>query len=104
MTNWYLSKALNYALKDVVLDAEEEVTKAWHNLVRLDQTARETRCRPGCNLKDCRSKVLRRFGARSHMVSASRRTSGRPDARSPASRERCNAAFGEHGGCHKPIK
>lgn len=76
-TIWYLSKALNYVLKDVVLEAHEEVTEAWHHLARLDQAARGIRCKPNCTPNNCSSKVHRRFGARAHVVSSSRRTSQR---------------------------
>ena len=76
-TIWYLSKALNYVLKDVVLDAGDDSPEAWRHLARLDQAAKEMRCKPDCTRINCSSKVHQRFGARSHVVSASRRTSKR---------------------------
>lgn len=76
-TIWYLSKALNYVLKDVVLEAKNKVPESWHHLALLNQASRELRCRPECDPASCSSKCHQRFGARSHVVSASRRTQTR---------------------------
>lgn len=73
-TIWYLSKALNYVLKDTTSGG---APGAWSHVARLAAAARSMRCSPGCVPSDCGSRVHERFGARSHVVSASRRTSKR---------------------------
>jgi len=72
-TIWYLSKALNYVLKDAVL-ASGGGSKAWAHLSRLSVAARSMRCSPSCVPRDCVSRTHQRYGARGHVVSASRRT------------------------------
>jgi len=72
-TVWYLSKALNYVLKDVSREVGR-VSPAWEHLARLAAAARSMRCSPVCDPLSCTSRVHDRFGARSHVVSASRRT------------------------------
>jgi len=72
-TIWYLSKALNYVMKDVVEDGESAHGAVWAHVARLDRAAREMRCSRDCRT-GCRSRVHDRLGARSHVVSASRRT------------------------------
>ncbi|MGW9184008.1 replication initiator [Agromyces sp. NPDC055661] len=76
-TIWYLSKALNYVMKDVVQDGESAHGAVWGHVARLDQAAREMRCSRDCRPGACRSRVHERFGSRSHVVSASRRTARR---------------------------
>ena len=73
-TIWYLSKALNYVLKDTT---SEGGAGAWSHVARLAAAARAMRCAPECVPSSCSSRVHDRFGARSHVVSASRRTSRR---------------------------
>lgn len=73
-TIWYLSKALNYVMKDVVQTGETTHPQVWEHLRALDRAARAMRCRLECDPANCRSKVHDRFGARSQVVSASRRT------------------------------
>lgn len=77
---WYLSKALNYVMKDTALAAMSGEGKnfAWDHLSRLAQAAREMRCSKACVPGDCGSRVHDRYGSRSHVVSASRRTRHRP--------------------------
>lgn len=75
-TIWYLSKALNYVLKDVAREAGP-LTPAWHHLRRLHEAARATPCALGCRSRDCMNRSHDRYGARSHVVSASRRTRSR---------------------------
>lgn len=74
---WYLSKALNYVLKDVVIAAGESGAAWWH-LARLHAAAMAMRCRVGCDPVNCINPVHRRYGMRSHVVSQSRRTKTRP--------------------------
>lgn len=74
-TIWYLSKALNYVLKDTA--SERGAAGSWLHVARLGAAARAMRCAPGCVPSSCASRVHERFGARSHVVSASRRTSKR---------------------------
>lgn len=73
-TIWYLSKALNYVLKDVVLNAGEDSPAAWRHLARLHVAALAMRCEPGCVPESCGKKLHRNFGMRTHVVSQSRRT------------------------------
>lgn len=74
-TVWYMSKALNYVLKDVAREAG--ASPAFDHLVRLHAAARAIRCSDDCVPPDCPSRVHQRVGARSHVVSASRRTKTR---------------------------
>jgi len=76
-TVWYLSKALNYVLKDVALGAGAGLSRAWWHMAALDTAARMMRCGPSCDPRNCRSHTHGRFGARTHVVSASRRTKHR---------------------------
>lgn len=75
-TIWYLSKALNYVMKDTVLSglSGRGSNRAWGHLSALARAARAMRCSPGCVPRDCPSRVHLRYGSRSHVVSASRRT------------------------------
>ncbi len=76
-TVWYLSKALNYVMKDTARAGLGGVNQAWHHLAALDRAARSMRCSPDCVPANCTSQVHERHGARSHVVSASRRTKHR---------------------------
>lgn len=76
-TIWYLSKALNYVMKDTAKAAPEGDTRAWRHLATLDGAARRMRCSSGCVPRSCSSAVHSRYGSRSHVVSASRRTKHR---------------------------
>lgn len=76
-TIWYLSKALNYVLKDVARHGMGGGNQAWAHLASLELAARWIRCSPDCDPVDCRGLVHSRFGSRSHVVSASRRTKTR---------------------------
>lgn len=75
-TIWYLSKALNYVMKDTALAAMDAPGSnlAWAHLNALTRAARTMRCSPLCVPADCPSRVHERYGSRSHVVSASRRT------------------------------
>jgi hypothetical protein len=73
-TIWYLSKALNYVMKDVARHGMGGRNRAWEHLAALDLAARWMRCSPDCDPVDCRGLVHSRYGSRSHVVSASRRT------------------------------
>ena len=73
-TIWYLSKALNYVLKDVATDADDVPVAVWRHQVALGDAARRMRCAPGCEPQNCSSLVHQRYGSRSQVVSASRRT------------------------------
>lgn len=73
-TIWYLSKALNYVLKDVASDAGEVPVAVWRHQVALGDAARRMRCAAGCEPQNCSSLVHQRYGSRSQVVSASRRT------------------------------
>lgn len=75
-TVWYLSKALNYVMKDTTLSGVGRGDQSWEHLARLGAAARAIRCSPGCDWK-CGRKVHQRYGSRSQMVSASRRTKNR---------------------------
>lgn len=75
-TIWYLSKALNYVMKDTALAAMggRGSNLAWAHLAALDDAARAMRCSPECVPGECGSRVHERYGSRSHVVSATRRT------------------------------
>lgn len=75
-TIWYLSKALNYVMKDTALAAMGGVGSnlAWVHLTALAHAARGMRCSPACVPAECPSRVHDRYGSRSHVVSASRQT------------------------------
>lgn len=73
-TIWYLSKALNYVMKDVVHQGENVHPRVWAHLQALERAARSIRCAPECEPASCLGRVHDRFGARSQVVSASRRT------------------------------
>lgn len=73
-TIWYLSKALNYVLKDVASDAGDVPVAVWRHQVALGDAARRMPCAVGCEPQDCSSLVHKRYGSRSQVVSASRRT------------------------------
>ncbi len=77
-TIWYLSKALNYVLKDVATGADEVPVAVWRHQVALGDAARRMRCSRDCVPQDCASLVHRRYGSRTQVVSASRRTKTRP--------------------------
>ena len=75
-TIWYLSKALNYVMKDTALAAMGGAGSnlAWVHLTELGHAARAMRCSPACEPSECASRVHDRYGSRSHVVSASRQT------------------------------
>lgn len=73
-TIWYLSKALNYVMKDTVREAPERRGKAWKHTASLEQAAWRMRCSRDCDPHSCGKRVHRQYGSRSHVVSASRRT------------------------------
>ena len=75
-TIWYLSKALNYVMKDTALAAMGGVGSnlAWVHLTALAYAARAMRCSRECVPSECGSRVHNRYGSRSHVVSASRQT------------------------------
>ncbi|TAM66860.1 MAG: hypothetical protein EPN48_14315 [Microbacteriaceae bacterium] len=77
-TIWYLSKALNYVMKDVVQHGGGVVHPlVWAHVSALGRAARAMRCAPDCDPASCGSRVHDRHGARSQVVSASRRTTRR---------------------------
>lgn len=76
-TIWYLSKALNYVMKDVVAHGGETHPRVWAHLGALERAAREMRCSRDCKGGECTSRVHDRYGARSQVVSVSRRTAQR---------------------------
>ena len=77
-TIWYLSKALNYVMKDVVQqDGSAAHPLVWTHLSLLQRAARSIRCAADCVPASCGSRVHDRYGARSQVVSASRRTRNR---------------------------
>lgn len=76
-TIWYLSKALNYMMKDTALHGMGGRNHAWEHLIELEHAARSMRCSLECVTWACRSRVHDRYGSRSHVVSASRRTKHR---------------------------
>lgn len=73
-TIWYLSKALNYEMKDTALAAMGGVGSnlAWVHPTELGLTARAMRCSPDCVPSECGSRVRDRYGSRFHVVSTSR--------------------------------
>lgn len=73
-TIWYLSKALSYVLKDVASDSAAVPVAVWRHQVALGDAARRMRCARDCEPQDCSSLVHQRYGSRSQVVSASRRT------------------------------
>jgi hypothetical protein len=75
-TIWYLSKALNYVMKDTALAAMDGrgSNLAWVHLAELGHAARMMRCSVDCTPEDCSSRIHDRYGSRSHVVSASRQT------------------------------
>ena len=74
----YLSKALNYVMKDLVQqDGSAAHSQVWAHLSALERAARSMRCAPDCVPASCGSRVHDRYGARSQVVSASRRTQNR---------------------------
>ncbi len=75
---WYVSKALNYVLKDVATGEDVPPVAVWAHQTRLHEAARRMRCSMSCVPGECTKEVHRRFGSRSHVVSASRRTKNRP--------------------------
>lgn len=76
-TIWYLSKALNYVMKDVVHQGDTVHPRVWSHLLALERAARAIRCAPDCDPASCLGRVHDRYGARSQVVSASRRTKNR---------------------------
>jgi hypothetical protein len=72
-TIWYLSKALNYVLKDVGADSDDVPVDVWRHQVALGSAARRMRCRKDCEPQNCASLVHQRYGSRLQVVSASRR-------------------------------
>lgn len=76
-TIWYLSKALNYVLKDVASDSASVPLEVWRHQVALGDAARRIRCARECEPQNCSSLVHQRYGSRSQVVSASRRTRNR---------------------------
>lgn len=76
-TIWYLSKALNYVLKDVAVASENAPVDVWRHQVALGDAARQMRCARDCTPQDCVNLVHKRYGSRSQVVSASRRTTTR---------------------------
>jgi hypothetical protein len=74
-TIWYLSKALNYVMKDTAREGLGGRTAAWSHLAELERAARAMRCSTECDPANCVKRVHAQHGARSHVVSASRRTS-----------------------------
>ena len=78
-TIWYLSKALNYVMKDAARAAlsgqrSRGESRVWRHLITLERAARSMRCSLGCVPGDCAGRSHFRYGARSHVVSATRRT------------------------------
>ncbi|MEL0627964.1 hypothetical protein V6245_13530, partial [Salinibacterium amurskyense] len=59
-TIWYLSKALNYVMKDVVHQGETVHPRVWSHLLALEQAARAMRCAPDCEPEFCRGRVHER--------------------------------------------
>lgn len=72
---WYLSKALNYVLKDTAREAGGGA--AWAHVAKMHQAARAMRCSPECEPAGCTSRTHQRFGARGHVVSNTRKTKTR---------------------------
>jgi hypothetical protein len=73
---WYLSKALNYVLKDTAQEAGGGA--AWVHVARMHAAARVMRCSRECEPSSCTSRTHQRFGARGHVVSNTRQTKTRP--------------------------
>ena len=73
-TIWYLSKALNYVMKDTARAEFGGRNRPWEHLARLEVVARSMRCSVECVPASCPRRVHSSYGARSHVVSASRRT------------------------------
>jgi hypothetical protein len=76
---WYLSKALNYVMKDAAREAlsgqrGRGESRVWRHLMALERAARSICCSRDCMLSECRSRSHDRYGARAHVVSATRRT------------------------------
>tara|TARA_B100000513_G_scaffold183431_2_gene103487 strand:- start:55 stop:939 length:885 start_codon:yes stop_codon:yes gene_type:complete len=76
-TIWYLSKALNYVMKDVARESVGRRSDAWRHIAHLSAAARAMRCSAECDPEMCQSRTHERYGARGHVVSASRRTKTR---------------------------
>lgn len=76
-TIWYLSKALSYVMKDVVTQGVGLHPRVRAHVVALRLAALSIRCGPGCYPHVCKSLVHKRYGSRSQVVSASRRTKHR---------------------------
>jgi len=76
-TIWYLSKALNYVMKDTARGGLGGRNHAWLHLAALDLAAHAMRCSIDCIPSDCGKRVHQQYGSRSHVVSASRRTLNR---------------------------
>lgn len=72
---WYLSKALNYVLKDTAREAGGSAS--WQHVARLQAAARAMRCSRECEPSTCASRTHQRFGARGHVVSNTRQTKTR---------------------------
>lgn len=73
-TIWYLSKALNYVMKDTARSQVGGHNRAWAHLAALDAAARSMRCSVDCDPSACLGRVHGSLGSRSHAVSASRQT------------------------------
>lgn len=73
----YLSKTLNYVMKDTAREGMGGRNQAWEHQAALLRAARSMRCSAECDPANCTSRVHDRFGSRSHVVSASRRTKHR---------------------------
>lgn len=72
---WYIAKALNYTLKDVAADAEGAPPVAvWEHQFRLGEAAARMRCSRDCEGYGCPGRAHKNYGARGHVVSASRPT------------------------------
>lgn len=71
---WYLSKALNYVMKDVTLAGMGGRNPAWEHLAALEAAARAMKCCAVCDPAKCLRRLHNNLGSRSHVVSASRRT------------------------------
>jgi hypothetical protein len=72
---WYLSKALNYVLKDTAREAGGSAS--WQHVAQLQAAARRMRCSRDCEPGLCVSRTHQRFGARGHVVSNTRQTKTR---------------------------
>ena len=71
------SKALNYVMKDTARAELGGHNRAWSHLAQLEAAARSMRCSVDCAPASCSSRLHSSYGARSHVVSASRRTKHR---------------------------